>query len=58
MLKQLPGGIFSDLNVQEDNSIAIGGFKASDKDGKIIADDTLDIRLGVPARLVCGKFRA
>ena len=39
------GGIFSDINVQEDNSIAIGGFKASDKDGKIIADDTLDIRL-------------
>ena len=38
-------GVFSDYEIKEDNSISIGGFKASDKDGKIIADDTLDIRL-------------
>ncbi len=37
--------VFSDFEIKEDASIKIGGLKASDKDKKIIADDTLDVRL-------------
>ena len=37
--------MFSDFEIKEDASIKIGGLKASDKDKKIIADDTLDVRL-------------
>lgn len=37
--------VFSRYEIEEDESISIGGLKASDKDKKIIADDTLDVRL-------------
>ena len=45
LAQAVAGSVFSDYEIKEDDSISIGGFKASDKNKKIIADDTLDIRL-------------